>query len=384
MAKRVLVGTGKGAFILSQDQAGGRWELTGPHCGGWPINHVVGEEGSGLLWAGGGSEWHGAGVWRSTDAGRSWTLSKLSNGKFDHWIAENPDIAAGMGFSPAAAAPHTGKVEAIWSIGRSGGRVYAGGKPGMLYASDDDGNTWVEVEGLTRHASREEWQPGGAGLVLHTIVTDRADSGKMWVGVSAAGVFATEDGGATWERRNRLSNVGATEHHPGAGHAGSHDVGLCVHNLVRADASGDVLYQQNHHGVFRSNDGGRSWQSISSGLPSTFGFPIAVHPSDADTAWVLPLNGDTQGRYPPDASAKVWRTRDGGATWQGFAEGLPQRNCFFTVLRQAMATDSGAPSGVYFGTNSGSVFASMDEGETWQEIASHLPTVLSVEVIASA
>jgi photosystem II stability/assembly factor-like uncharacterized protein len=162
-------------------------------------------------------------------------------------------------------------------------------------------------------------------------------------------------------------------------------VGFCVHNIVRAPRDGaaarDVLYQQNHHGVFRSHDGGLSWQEISAGLPSTFGFPIAVHPRDPDTVWVLPLNGDTQGRYPPDASAAVWRSRDGGDTWTAQRDGLPARNCFFTVLRQAMATDHGTPAGIYFGTNSGSVFASADEGETWTEAARHLPTVLCVETL---
>jgi photosystem II stability/assembly factor-like uncharacterized protein len=217
----------------------------------------------------------------------------------------------------------------------------------------------------------------GAGLVLHTIVPDPASADKLWVGISAAGIFATEDRGRTWDRRNRRSNAEAE----------TDEVGPCVHNVVRAAAdagAGDLLYQQNHEGVFRSQDGGRSWTDITDGLPSDFGFPIAVHPRDPQTVWTLPLNGDTQGRYPPDASAAVWRSRNGGATWQAGRAGLPQGTCFFTVLRQAMTTDAADPVGVYFGTNSGSVFASADEGENWSEIARHLPTVLSVEALSRA
>jgi hypothetical protein len=385
----VLVGTTKGTFLLrSEDRVD--WMVRGPLCGGWPINHVIADPDSGTLWAAGGGDFFGAGVWRSGDRGESWTLAKLSNGSMDAMLAESEEMRAYLGVEPDPPAPFTGEVEALWSLGLSGPTLYAGGKPGVLFASRDGGVTWEKVQALSDHPSRPEWEPGGAGLVLHSIVADPDDPRKLWVGISAAGIFATEDGGETWDRRNRRDNAGGDVPPPDHGHDHGHDhgpdVGLCVHNFVRAPggAARDLLYQQNHHGVFRSRDGGRNWHEVSAGLPSTFGFPIAVHPRDPDTVWVLPLNGDVEGRFPPGASAAVWKSSDAGESWSRGRTGCPSRDCFFTVLRQAMATDAGAPAGIYFGTNSGSVFASRDEGDSWQEIARHLPTILSVETVTFA
>jgi len=379
---RVLLGTTKGAFILHGARGVDAWQVHGPFCDGWPINHVVGDPATGTIWAAGGGEWHGAGVWRSGDGGATWALSLLSNGKWDAMLTSDPDFAARIGQQPRPPAPFTGQIDAIWSLGLAGDRLLAGVKPAQLYASCDRGTAWTRIDALNDHPSAPDWNPGAAGLVLHTIVIDPGQPKRLWVGISAAGVFASEDGGATWDRQNRLTNEDAASHqghsHPGGQ---SHEVGHCVHNMVRAWADGDLLYQQNHHGVFRSQDGGRNWHDISAGLPSTFGFPIAVHPHDPQTLWVFPLNGDTKGRFPPDASAAVWRSRNGGQSWEKLQQGLPAANCFFTVLRQAMAVDRAEQAGVYFGTNSGSVFASHDEGDTWAEIARHLPTVLAVETL---
>ncbi|QEW22392.1 putative protein related to plant photosystem II stability/assembly factor [Marinibacterium anthonyi] len=378
----VLVGTTKGVFLIDGDADRTGWSLRGPFCDLWPINHVVGDPETGRIWAGGGGDWNGAGVWRSTDDGQSWTLAKLADGQQDDWARNDPDVARMFAMTPGDPAPHTGEIVNIWSLGYAHGTIYAGAKPATLFASRDGGTGWSRVDGLTNDPSRESWEPGGAGLTLHTIVAHPREAGKLWVGISAAGVFATEDGGATWDRRNRRDNSCGHLHldHPAAG--SDTEVGMCVHNMVRASGEdGDLLYQQNHHGVLRSADGGRSWVDVTKGLPSTFGFPICVHPQDPATAWTIPLNGDSIGRFPPEASAAVWRTRDGGETWEAMRDGLPGANCFFTVLRQAMATDRHDTAGVYFGTNSGSVFASNDEGDSWTEIARHLPTVLSIETM---
>lgn len=355
MAKRVyvLVGTKKGVFILDSDEGRGAWRLRGPFCETWPIQHAIGDPETGTIYAGGGSEWFGPAVWKSTDLGETWTHSR-----------------AGLAYE-AGAAP----VKTVWSLAARDGALQVGVEPAGLFRSDDGGETFRHLDGLQKHPTRPEWNPGGAGLILHSLVIDHDDPRKIWVGISAAGVFHSADGGETWEPRNRGTRA---DYMPEGQRLP--EFGQCVHCLVQAPQA-DRLYQQNHCGMYRSDDGGRSWSSIEAGLPSSFGFPAASHPRDRDTLYLLPLNGDIKGRFMPDAKAAVWRTRDGGASWQALREGLPQESAFFGVLRQALATDTLERAGVYFGTNSGSVYASADEGDTWTCIAQHLPMISSVETL---
>ncbi len=377
MTQSLMIGTTKGLFLVDPDDGAVR----GPFCDGWTINHAAADPATGTIWAGGGNEFFGGGVWRSADGGATWAVTRLSKGQIDDWAAQDPGVAewSSLTFDPPP--PYADRFGAVWSLRHAHGALSAGTKGGVLLRSTDGGESFAEVEGLSAHPGRDQWQGGAAGLTLHTILTHPKDAAKMWVGISAAGIFATEDGGATWEKRTRLSNAEACAHsdHPAAPRDG--ELGGCVHNMVRANGDGDLLYQQNHHGVWRSSDGGRSWDDITEGLPSTFGFPIAVDPEDPATVFTLPLNGDSVGRFPPGASAAVWRSRDGGESWEKTQAGLPTENCFFTVLRQAMAT---APGGVWFGTNSGSVFGSRDDGDTWTEVARHLPTILCVEAAGHA
>ena len=321
----VLIGTTKGAFIIRGDGDRSDWSVLGPFCDCWPINHVVADPETGTIWAGGGGEWHGAGVWRSDDNGESWKLTRLTKGTKDEWAAVDSNFAESIGWTDEPL-PFGDDFSQIWSLGFGHGSLYAGTKPANLLTSKDGGTTWSKLESLTKHPSAESWNPGAAGLILHTIVFDPEDRHRMWLGISAAGVFATEDGGASWERRNRLSNAAACEGHDHLDGPRDGEIGHCVHNMKLAPGDSNLLYQQNHHGVWRSSDGGRSWDDINDGLPSNFGFPIGVHPTDPKTIWTFPLNGDSSGRFPTGSAAAVWRSRDGGETWEDLRNGLPQQS----------------------------------------------------------
>lgn len=356
MAQHVhlLIGTKKGVFLMEGDAGRGDWRVRGPFCEAWPINHVIADAATETIYAGGGNEWFGPAVWKSKDGGVTWTHS-------------SEDLAYGQGDTP---------IKAIWSLARAHGRLYAGVEPAGLFRSDDDGQTWRHVSGLRDHPSRRDWQPGGGGLILHAVVLHPDDPGRMWVAISTGGVFHSADGGETWEPRNKGTR---NDYLPEEMRFPNY--GQCVHSLVMAPGMPDRLYQQNHCGMYRSDDGGQSWHSIEAGLPSTFGFPAAVHPRDPLTLYLVPLNGDSVGRYMPDGKAAVWRTRDAGGTWQDLRAGLPQQNAFLGVWRQALATDTLAPAGIYFGTTSGSLYASADEGDTWTCVAQNLPTITSVETM---
>ena len=354
----VLLGTKKGAFILESDPARKDFTLRGPFCQTWPVNHVIGDPETGTIYAGGGDAWFGPAVWKSADGGESWSHSSV-----------------GLSY-PEGQEP----IKSVWSLARAAdGSLYAGVEPAGLFRSTDGGESWVPVTGLNAHPARDRWMPGGGGLILHSLVPHPTDPKKLWAGISTAGVFYTEDGGASWEPRNqgtRCDYNPEDQRYP--------ELGQCVHSIVMAPGMPERLYQQNHCGMYRSDDGGRQWHSIEAGLPSSFGFPAAAHPRDPDTLFLLPLNGDIAGRYMPGAKAAVWRTSDSGASWQDKHAGLPQQDAFFGVLRQALATDRLDKAGVYFGTSGGALYASNDEGENWTCLAQHLPAIFSVETLLRA
>lgn len=354
MAPRVLllIGTRKGAFIAESDAARATWSLRGPSCEGWPVHDMSVDPATGAIYAAAGSPWYGPAIWRSDDLGATWTHS-----------------SAGLTYGDDGPA-----IPAAWNVTAAHGTVYAGVEPAGLFRSGDGGATWEHVAGLTNHPTRPSWQPGNGGLILHTIVPHPSDPQRLWVGISAVGTFETRDGGETWTPRN--AGVRA-DFMPGP----PPETGQCVHKLVAAAGEPETLYQQNHCGVYRSEDGGRSWTEITGSLPSEFGFPMVAHPRDPATAWVIPLTPPEQGRFMVDAAAAVWRTRDRGASWERHAAGLPQENAYLGVLREAMAVDRLDPVGVTFGTSNGELWTSTDEGATWRQVAAHLPDIWSVETL---
>jgi photosystem II stability/assembly factor-like uncharacterized protein len=352
MAKRValLVGTRKGLFVLDGDADRDDWTVRGPLCEGWPIHDAILDPASGAIMAAGGSNWYGPAVWRSEDLGETWTHS-----------------SEGLTYGDDAE-----KITTIWNVAVGPDAMYAGVEPAGLFRSRDAGATWQHVEGLTNHPTRPEWVPGNGGLILHSIVPSPTDTDRMWVGISSVGAFETQDAGATWETRNKGVRAGfQPDIYP--------DFGQCVHKLVMAADGGEHLYQQNHCGVYRSNDGGKQWEEITAGLPTEFGFPMGAHPRDPKTVWTIPLTLPEDGRLMPDGHAAVWRTNDGGDSWIRSDDGLPKHDAYVGVLREAMAVDRLDPVGVYFGTSTGQLYGSRDEGQSWRLIADSLPAIWSVE-----
>ncbi len=345
----VLLGTRKGAFILEGNADRTSWQLRGPFCETWPIFHMVHDAATNTIYAGGGNPWFGPGVWQSGDLGATWAHS-------------------GAGLTYGDDGP---TVNAIWHITPAPDALYAGADPAGLFASHDQGVTWSHVEGLRAHPSQSAWQPGFGGLCLHSIVVHPTDPARMWVAISSVGTFYSEDGGATWSTRNQgVRAEFSPDRYP--------EFGQCVHKLLLA-ADGEHLYQQNHCGVYRSDDAGTHWEEITTGLPSDFGFPLALHPRDPNTLFVVPLNGADLGRYVPDGKMVVWRSKDRGDSWSPMTNGLPSEHAYLGVLREGMAVDTQDPFGIYVGTSTGHVFGSNDEGESWQQIITNLPPILSVE-----
>jgi photosystem II stability/assembly factor-like uncharacterized protein len=350
----LLVGTRKGAFLLESDGDRQKWAVRGPYCESWPVYHVVHDAATGAMYAAAASEWHGSAVWRSRDLGETWTLS--SDG-----LAYDPDSGR--------------KLSKVSTLAVNDGRVLVGVEAPGIFESRDGGETWSLLSTLEGQPGSDKWddpanQPPGH-LGISALMFDRDDPARFWAIVQGVGVFETTDDGATWTPRNRGLRADWPREHE--------EVGFCVHKLVRSPVDGERMFQQNHVGMHRSDDTGESWVEITEGLPTEFGFAAAAHPHDKDTFYVVPLDPG-HGRTMPDGRAAVWRTRDAGSSWQRLDRGLPQRDAYVGVLREAMAADSDDLPGLYFGTSTGQVFASTDEGESWSEIASYLPPISSVEV----
>jgi BNR/Asp-box repeat len=363
---RVLVGTRKGAFVLSSDGQRERWDISGPHFGGWEIYHVKGSPvDPDRLYASQSNGWFGQLIQRSDDGGTTW---EPVGKQFDY------DGVPGT-HQWYDGTPHPWEFARVWHLEPSlddPDTVYAGVEDAGLFRSTDGGQQWQELPGLRGHRSGPSWQPGAGGMCLHTIILDPAQPGRMFAAISAAGAFRSDDAGETWRPVNRgLRSEGIPD--PDA------EVGHCVHRLAMHPSRPEVLYMQKHWDVMRSDDSGESWHEVSGNLPTDFGFPIDVHAHEPDTIYVVPITSDSE-HFPPEGKLRVYRSKTGGDDWEPLTNGLPQSNCYVNVLRDAMAVDSLDSCGVYFGTTGGQVYASADAGDNWVPIVRDLPAVLSVEV----
>jgi len=363
---RVLVGTRKGAFVLSSDGARRTWDVAGPHFGGWEVYHLKGSPADpDRIYASQSSGWFGQLIQRSDDGGATWepvgnTFAYDGVPGTHQWYdgtAHPWEFARVWHLEPSLTDPDT---------------VYAGVEDAALFRSTAGATTWAELSGLRGHDTGSSWQPGAGGMCLHTIVLDPVNPGRIFVAISAAGAFRSDDDGEKWRPINKgLLSDGIPD--PDA------EVGHCVHRIAMHPSRPDVLFMQKHWDVMRSDDAGESWHEISGNLPTDFGFPIEVHPHEPDTVYVVPITSDSL-HYPPEGKLRVYRSRTGGGEWEPLTNGLPQRDCYVNVLRDATAMDSLDSSGIYVGTTGGQVYASPDSGDSWAPIVRDLPPVLSVEV----
>jgi photosystem II stability/assembly factor-like uncharacterized protein len=363
---RLLVGTRKGAFILTADGKRQQWEVSGPHFGGWEIYHIKGSPADpNRLYASQTSGWFGQVLQRSDDGGKTWEA--VSNEfKYDGVPGTHQWYDGTQ---------HPWEFKRVWHLEPSStdpDTVYAGVEDAALFKTTDGGRSWQELPGL-RSAKGKIWQPGAGGMCLHTILLDPIRPEQIFVAISAAGTFRTDDGGVTWQPVNKGLKSPYELPDPDA------EVGHCVHRIAMHPSRPQVLFMQKHWDVMRSDDSGDSWHEVSGNLPSDFGFPIDVHAHEPDTIYVVPIKSDSE-HYPPDARLRVYRSRTGGNDWEPLTKGLPQRDCYVNVLRDAMTVDSLDSCGIYFGTTGGQVYASADSGDTWSPIVRDLPAVLSVEV----
>ena len=382
---RVLVGTRKGAFILTSDGKREKWEVSGPHFAGWEMYHLKGSPvDPNRIYASQTSGWFGQIIQRSDDGGKTWHQPGTPPGEP---VAPGPPKSASNKFTyDAATAPltthqwydgtqHPWEFKRVWHLEPSltdADTVYAGVEDAALFRSTDGGENWKELPGLRGHGTGPAWQPGAGGMCLHTIILDPANPQRIYIAISAAGAFRSDDGGASWKPINRglyskyIPNPTA-------------EVGHCVHHVAMNPKRSGVLFMQKHWDVMRSDDAGDNWTKISGNLPTDFGFVIDVHAHEPETIYVVPIKSDGE-HFPPDGKLRVFRSRTGGNEWEALTRGLPQKDCYVNVLRDAMAVDSLDECGVYFGTTGGQVYASADAGDSWNPIVRDLPAVLSVEV----
>ena len=363
---RVLVGTKKGAFVLTADGKRTDWKVEGPFFGGWESYHIKGSPADpNRLYASQSSSWFGQVVHRSDDGGESW--STVGNEfKYDG------DAGTHQWYDGT---PHPWEFTRVWHFEPSHSDpdvVYAGVEDAAIFKTTDGGANWEELSGLRKHGSGPKWAPGAGGMCLHTILLDRNNHDRIFIAISAAGAFRSDDGGKSWRAIYQGLH---SEYIPDP----KAEVGHCVHRIARHDSRPDVLFMQKHWDVMRSDDAGESWYEISGNLPSDFGFPIEVHAHEPDTVYVVPIKSDSE-HYPPEGKLRVYRSRTGGNEWEALTKGLPQKDCYVNILRDAMAVDSLEPCGVYFGTTGGQVYGSADAGDSWRAIVRDLPAVLSVEV----